>query len=937
MLKFKFSTRLILGILLLEFIILGLLTWHSVYLITETQRVFSLQSIQDKNTLLTQMLLLAYKNAPDKMTPFTDTYLKNILRLMEDELNLVYLHIYNNRGEKISPTGPVDSQGIRIDYAYNGDVIQTGRFDSEQFLYANGQYLGFIRTGYDISNEQLETKKRVKNSLLFYGLAVVLAWLLTLLSGLLLVRRLGHLEAGALALQRGWLEYRIPVNEGCHDELNRLARAFNNLASHLEISQQKLKIEQQNLIQESLRLNTVLSSTKAFVWEAEPRNGQLTYISDDIAQHFGHSQSAWLSANFLAHQVHLEDYTALYQILTTQYSLDNQPKELVFRLNDSAGQTHWLRSNSTVDKDERGKIQQVLGIFWDITADKQAAKQLRQSAALFENTAEAVIITDNQQKILAVNPAFGKITGYTGDEVLGRTPRILYQRRKEKFFYSQMWYLVEARACWQGEVYNQRKNGQLFPAWQNINAIYDDDNKIIQYIFSFSDISSLKETEQNLEHLAGHDPLTDLPNRILFNQHLENSIPYAQHNNQEIAILMIDLDRFKNINDSLGHHMGDEVIKNVAKRFSRCLDPHMHLARIGGDEFVCMIEGANMHNQAVITAKKLLHALKPAIAIMRQDVFVGASIGISVYPHDGTTMQTLIQNADTAMYRAKEHGRNQYSFYTSQLTADAMRRLSMETELRRALERDEFSLYYQPKIALASAHLAGAEALIRWIHPREGMVSPAHFIQLAEEVGLIEAMDEWVLYKACEQTQQWLQQGVKNFSIAVNLSHKQANRRNIRQIVLDALHTSGLPASALELEITEGFIMHNAEAAISNFKAFKEMGAQLSIDDFGTGYSSLSYLKKLPIDALKIDQSFVRDIHVNKDDRAIIQTIINLAHNLRLKVIAEGVENVEQLRYLQQHHCDSIQGYYFSRPLPASEFAHLFQTDFKRIISQAQS
>ena len=933
MFKLKFSTRLIFGIVLLELIVFSLLTWNNNRLIQKSQRNFTEQSIKNKTVLLSQMLLLVSNQSEKDWRQELESH----LNVMEHGLNLVYIVLYNDEEDIIAQSGLVVEDKKTTDKPDYDNLLNLDRLDVEEFIYEQGRYLGFIRMGYDLSNIKKDTNNLIQQNTLLSLVTSLLTVLLTLLAGLFLVRRLRHLEVGALALQHDVFNYRIPVHDNSSDELSNLAKIFNQLAVSLEEGRDKLETEKQNSLQESRRLTTVLKTINAFVWEADPSNGQLTHISDDIVAYFGYEQSTWLEANFLAHYVHLEDYAPLYKLLTTQYCIDKQPTVLDFRFMNKQGRYHWLRNTSTVEHNEQGKVIRILGMFWDVTADKQAAEQLRESAAVFENTAEAVIITDKQQKITAVNPAFTKITGYHADEAIGSTPRILYQQRKERYFYTQMWYLAEARNNWQGEVYNQKKNGDLFPAWQNINAIKDDEGKIVNYIFSFSDIGSLKATEQHLEHLEGHDPLTDLPNRILFNQHLENILPYAHHNNQEIAILLIDLDRFKNINDSLGHHAGDRVIKTVAKRFGRCLKQRSYLSRIGGDEFTCLIEGDDMHAQASITAQALIDVLNNSISITQQDIFVTASIGISVYPHDGTTVQTLMQNADIAMYRAKEHGRNQYSIYTSQLTTDVVRRLSMETELRRALERDEFTVYYQPKVNLKTGHLSGAEALIRWIHPKDGMVSPAHFITLAEEVGLISAMDEWVLYKACHQTQQWLESGIKDFCIAVNLSHKQANRRNITEIIQDALDTSGLPSHALELEITEGFIMHNAEAAIANFKAFKRIGAQLAIDDFGTGYSSLSYLKSLPIDTLKIDQSFVRDIDTNKDDRAIVQTIINLAQNLNLKVIAEGVENPAQLRYLMQHNCDTIQGYYFSRPVPADEFKKLFEIDFYERIKSAQS
>jgi len=564
---------------------------------------------------------------------------------------------------------------------------------------------------------------------------------------------------------------------------------------------------------------------------------------------------------------------------------------------------------------------QVIGsvvTFLDITARRKTEERLRQSAKVFESTADGVSITDAAGNMIAVNRAFTVITGYTEAEALGRNPRILKSGRHDKLFYKAVWNSIAQAGSWSGEIWNRRKNGEIYPEWLTISSVTDDTGKLTNYVGVFSDISQIKQSEAERERLAHFDPLTELPNRLLFNARLDHAIQRAERDDSLLTLLFIDLDRFKNINDALGHPAGDRVLQDVARRLSNCGRVEDTVSRLGGDEFAMALEGQGSATQASGMADKLLAALTLPFDLDGQAVFVGASIGISIYPADGKDAATLLKNADAAMHQSKDDGRNTFRFYNAAMTRAARERLTLETNLRRAIEQQEFLVYYQPQIDVSSGNILGVEALVRWDHPASGLIAPDRFIPLAEETGLIVPLGEWVLFTACTQARAWLDDPDQpTLSVAVNLSPRQFRQHNLAAHVRAVLEASGLPAALLELEITESAIMDNPGQAIATLQALKDLGITISIDDFGTGYSSLAHLKRFPIDKLKIDQSFIRDIPQDHSDMEIAATIIAMARNLHLKVLAEGVETEEQLAFLQIHGCDSYQGYLCSRPIPA--------------------
>ena len=546
---------------------------------------------------------------------------------------------------------------------------------------------------------------------------------------------------------------------------------------------------------------------------------------------------------------------------------------------------------------------------------------LRRAATVFESTSEGVMITDPDQKIVAVNRAFCEVTGYCDSEVIGKSPSLLQSGRHDRQFYDSMWQSIRETRKWRGEIWNRRKNGEIYPELLNISEVRGEDDELTNFVGVFSDISALKESEARFEHLAHHDPLTGLPNRLLLNARMEHAAVRAHRTKSRFAVLFLDLDRFKTVNDSFGHPVGDQLLQEVARRLTDCVRADDTVARLGGDEFTILIEDLLDPGSAVQTAAKILDALAAPFELDGLEVFSSCSVGIALFPDDGRDATTLLRNADSAMYRAKEEGPKSFHLYTTDLSEMARQRLEIETGLRRALERDEFVLHYQPQVSLSDDRVIGAEALIRWQHPKKGLIPPNRFIHVAEETGQIEAIGEWVLKAACSENRKWQDAGLPPIRVAVNVSGLQITHTPLEEVVRETLEFSGLDARYLELEITESVVMDQAEVSARTLDALKKLDVSLAIDDFGAGYSSLSYLKRFPIDRLKIDQSFILDIISSTHDQAIAQAVIALGHSLQLTVIAEGVETTEQLESLRAQGCDEVQGYLFSHPLPAGEFA----------------
>ena len=557
-----------------------------------------------------------------------------------------------------------------------------------------------------------------------------------------------------------------------------------------------------------------------------------------------------------------------------------------------------------------------------VTARKDAekvAEELRLYANAFDSSGEAMLITDRFNRIVNVNATFTEQTGYTLEEVLGKDPKLLSSGKTTDAMYTDMWRSLQDSGYWNGELWDRKKTGEVYPKWASISTIRDASQAVAFYIASYSDISERKANEARIDYLAHHDPLTGLINRYNLENRLDQALLSAHRDDHRVAVMFIDMDRFKTINDTLGHHIGDQLLIEVAKRLRASVRDSDIVARLGGDEFIVALTSMSDTMDAAHLADKILRALGQPYAFDGKEMHSSPSIGVAVYPSDGEDGPTLMKNADTAMYHAKERGRNNVQYFTAALNATASERLGLENDLHQALRTDQLHLHYQPQVHARDGKVLGVEALARWRHPVLGDIPPLKFIPIAEESGLIEALGSWVLEEACRQLSAWHAQGIKGIRMAVNLSAHQLRSPDLVQFVDAQLKRHGLKGSDLELEITESVAMGNPERAIVQLQALRAIGIQLAIDDFGTGYSSLAYLKRLPIQVLKLDRTFVRDIETDPSDAEISAATLALAHNLGLKVTAEGVETEAQRDYLIQHQCDFMQGYLFSKPLPAED------------------
>lgn len=576
-----------------------------------------------------------------------------------------------------------------------------------------------------------------------------------------------------------------------------------------------------------------------------------------------------------------------------------------------------------IERDRRALVAAHADLADRYEAQRRVEAQLQLYGTVFTHAAEGMTITDSESRIIAVNPAFCTITGYTPEEVLGRTPAVLNSGRQSEDFYREMWQTLKESGQWQGEIWNRRKDGAIFPEWLSITAVPDDSGESGNYIGVFIDISERKQSEARIHHLAHHDALTGLPNRLLLEDRIGQGLLKSKRSSRHMGVIFIDLDRFKNINDTLGHAVGDNLLVQAAQRGLHVLRDTDTLCRQGGDEFVVVLPELELRQDAAHVCQKLLTALCQPYLLAGHELTVSASAGIALYPEDGDSASELLRKADAAMYRAKEEGRNTFRFFSTEINTATLGELLLENDLFGALEREELLLHYQPKVDAKTGELIGAEALMRWQHREQGMIAPEQFIPIAEENGLINAFGEWAIRNVCAQQRAWLDAGLLVVPVAVNISAHQFIQQDLPRMLSQVLADYGLPPQLIELELTESLLMRNSSRATAMLQVLRRMHIQVAIDDFGTGYSSLSYLRQFPVQSLKIDRSFVTQIGEHGESIRLASAIIAMAHELDLEVIAEGVENEVQARYLREHGCDQFQGYLYGRPQAADQFVSL--------------
>ena len=665
------------------------------------------------------------------------------------------------------------------------------------------------------------------------------------------------------------------------------------------------------------RLRLALWGSGDEFWDWDLRRDELVApgvgdILDGASPEHPASTSRWIDAN-----VHPDDRVALELLIADHISGLTAQLESEHRLRGRNGLWLWVQvRGKIVEYDDDGKPLRMCGTVRDVSSSRVAERERRIAAEVIDSMTEAVCVTDLEFRFTSINRAFARMTGYDESAAIGQSAALLDCDRHQPEHYQAMRDQFVRNGHWRGELWQKRRDGTEFLCWLEISAVLDPGGERTHYVCVMNDITDRKRAEQELRYLANYDTMTGLPNRALLSERLTQAIVRARHHRRRVAVLFLDLDRFKHVNDSMGHAAGDRTLRAAGARLRECVAAADTVARIGGDEFTVVLEDLDRIEEAETRARDLLHAfVAPLHLESGEEVVISPSIGISLYPDHGHAPDELLKFADTAMYQAKESGRNTYMVYAAAMDTAARSRANLIAALHRGLERDEFSVVYQPKMSLNTGAVTGVEALLRWHSEELGEIPPGVFIPLAEESGLIMSIGDFVLDAACAQLRRWHDAGLAHLTVAVNLSMLQLLRGELTGRLKQVLVNHGLRADRLELELTESVIMAAGERSASTLDELKAIGVMLAIDDFGTGYSSLSYLKRLPIDTLKIDRAFVGDITTDPDDEAITSTIIAMAHSLGLNVVAEGVETAQQFEYLHMRGCDEIQGFWFCAPL----------------------
>ncbi len=713
----------------------------------------------------------------------------------------------------------------------------------------------------------------------------------------LIARMRAHLEASRaqwlLANQKAWLE----------KEVDRRVAENTQLERHLTLA---------------------LERTGFGIWEHDHAHDRNRW-SEGLRQMLGYAREPEAVAEFM-NLIHPEDRPVIEALVA--HPRRDEALVAEFRIRHHDGDWRWVESRGrTVEFDAAGQPALMIGTLLDITERKQAEAEHRLADLVFTGIGQGICITDAESRILRINDAFSQITGYTAAEAIGQTPRLLKSGVHGAAFYAEMWRAIHQYGNWQGEITNRHKDGSLVTEWLSISSLRQAGGVASHYVGIFSDLSERQAAAERINFLSSYDTLTELPNRTLFDDRLQQALLTARRFERGTALILLDLNRFRLVNDTLGPPAGDEILVEVTRRLKLQVREGDTVGRRAGNEFGFVMANLSHERDALALAQRMLDAISVPFMVAGQSVAITASIGISVFPKDGETVEAMLRSADAALLRAKQSGRNTFNFYSPEMDADAARRLSIETALRTALANDEFSVHYQPQVSLESGHMIGMEALLRWNSAQLGPVPPVEFIPIAEETGLIVQIGDWVLRTACRQTKAWLDLGLLPLHVAVNLSPRQFRQADLPAQVAAALAESGLPASALELEITESAFIDDVAEAVAMCRKLKALGIKLSLDDFGTGYSSLAYLSRFPFDKIKIDQAFVRDIVNNPVNAAIASAAIVMGRSLNLSVLAEGVETEAQASFLRSRRCDAIQGYLFSRPLPPDEFAPLLRNN----------
>ncbi|ABK44721.1 diguanylate cyclase/phosphodiesterase with PAS/PAC and GAF sensor(s) [Magnetococcus marinus MC-1] len=764
--------------------------------------------------------------------------------------------------------------------------------------------------------------------------ALLVVWAISVKIGRSITRPLFQTRQAMLRLANGDLD--VPLEDMDRSELGDLSQALRVFRDQFAINE-GLRLEREESLKqaaekrEELARIIEISHTVVLSWEND-EEWSLSYVSENCYRIL----QSGLKSLVLKPLVNPEDLPQMEALLAAGGDASRWVK-LEFRLCLGSEEPRWFECCVLPIKDDHAEVVQYHGVLHDITERRKGEHDLRLAQVLFRTTNEALMISSRDNKIEMVNPAFSRITGYQLDEVLGKGPDLLQSGRHDAPFYTQMWHALQQDGAWEGEIWNRRKSGETYPEWLSIATVTNDKGETVQYVAAFSDITKRKQAEETILHQANYDFLTDLPNRNLFHDRLQTELKRSQRSGQQVALLFIDLDRFKFVNDTLGHNVGDQLLREVAIRLGHCVRESDTIARLGGDEFTVILPELHGPEGVARLAQGMIDKLEERYCIQDHELFISASIGITIYPEDADNMMDLVKNADVAMYRAKENGRGSFCFYTAEMNADARQLHKIEQALRVALEEGQFWIHYQPYVQQSSGLITGVEALIRWRNSAGEIVYPDQFIPVAEETGLIVPIGLWVLRSVIGVIAQWQREGHPDITFSVNVSARQFQEGHLVGQIKAALQENQINPQSLMLEITESLMIRDPEHTLNMLKEIKALGVRVALDDFGTGYSSLGYLKQFPIDLLKIDRSFINGIANSQDDETMVSAIVSMAHSLGVGVIGEGIENDQQLQRVNLHACDYVQGFFYSRPMPYDELALFFEGYQKSHLGLAES
>ncbi|WP_238345777.1 putative bifunctional diguanylate cyclase/phosphodiesterase [Luteimonas saliphila] len=713
---------------------------------------------------------------------------------------------------------------------------------------------------------------------------------------------------------------RVPTNPGDLQLLAAAAATAVLLVALLFITLRRRQSERSyidRLRDGEERLKLALWATGERYWAYDVGNGNIHRLAAESREDPSGELAEEVSA--VGDVVHPDDLPMVHQRVEDYIAGRTDTFLAELRVADASGGWVWMRARGrAVARDPQGHIRRIAGTALNITGTRAAERELRISSEVLRSMNEAVAVIDRNFDFVSVNPAFLRMTGYDEEDVVGRNSNILDSLQHDAAFYHHIREQIRRKGRWNGEIWQRRKDGEEFLCQIESSTVYDKNGQLILYVAVLNDITQQKRAEQELRYLANFDTLTNLPNRSLLSERLSRAIVRAHREDNRIAVLFLDLDRFKDVNDSLGHAAGDRILRAAAARLQQTVGMHHTVARLGGDEFTVVLENLQSPEEADRVAREIIMAFEaPLLLDDRREIAISPSIGISLYPDHAHVPTELLKQADTAMYQAKAAGRRTFMRYDDAMDVVVRQRATISGALRKVLDRGELRLVFQPQLALAEGRITGVEALLRWHSDEHGEIPPADFIPMAEESGLILEIGEWVLREACLTLQRWRQHGLTDLTVSVNVSVLQLLRGDFPEVVSRVLADIDLPPSALELELTESVLMANAEHTAAKLQAFRELGVSLAIDDFGTGYSSLAYLKRLPITTIKIDKAFIGDLTHDPEDAAITSTVITMAHSLGLNVVAEGVETEAQVRFLRGQQCDEVQGFWLSQPLDA--------------------